>query len=129
MGKTYYVPRSVKGESRLLYIFTIKSFVTTVAFGLFGLLLWTIGSSIVSAIQRAAGITPGGGGLIPSLIFTAIFAAIGFGFGALKIPDIPIMGKFRKAGGENLTDITFRFITFRRKKKIYMYNLNRGGKK
>ncbi len=115
MGKTYYVPRSVKGESRLLYIFTIKSFVTTVAFGLIGALIWYLGSNI-------------GMGLVPGLIVTAIFAAIGFAFGALKIPDVPMMGKFRKAGGEYITDIAFRFITFRRKKKIYMYNLNRGGK-
>ena len=106
MGKTYYVPRSVKGESRLLYIFTMKSFVTTVAFGLIGALIW----------------------VIPGIIITAIFAALGFAFGALKIPDVPMMGKFRKAGGENLTDIAFRFLTFRRKKKIYIYNLNRGGK-
>ena len=80
----------------MLYIFTIKSFVTTVAFGLFGLLIWTIGSSIVSAIQRSAGITASGGGLIPSLIFIGVFAALGFGFGALKIPDMPFMGRFRK---------------------------------
>lgn len=115
MGRTYYVPRSVKGESRLLYIFTIKSFVTTVAFGLIGALIWYIGGQI-------------GMGLVPGLIITAIFAAIGFAFGALKIPDIPIMGRFRKAGGENLTDIAFRFLTFKRKKKLYIYNLHRGGK-
>ena len=36
MGKTYYVPRSVKGETRLLYIFTVKSFISTVAIGLVG---------------------------------------------------------------------------------------------
>lgn len=115
MGKTYYVPRSVKGESRLLYIFTIKSFVTTIAFGLVGALIWYIGNKF-------------GMGLLPGLIITVILGSLGFAFGALKIPDAPFMGKFRKAGGENLTDITFRFLTFRKKKKIYMYNLNRGGK-
>lgn len=115
MGRTYYVPRSVKGESRILYIFTIKSFVTTVAFGLIGALIWYLGSKA-------------GMGLVPGLVVTAIFGALGFAFGALKIPDIPIMGRFRKAGGENLTDIAFRFLTFKKKKKIYMYNLNRGGK-
>lgn len=115
MGKTYYVPRSVKGESRILYIFSIKSFITTVAFGLIGALIWYIGGQF-------------GMSLVPGLIVTAIFAALGFAFGALKIPDIPMMGKFRKAGGENLTDIAFRFLTFKRKKKIYIYNYNRGGK-
>ena len=115
MGKTYYVPRSVKGESRILYIFSIKSFITTVAFGLIGALICYIGGQF-------------GMSLLPGLIVTAIFAALGFAFGALKIPDIPMMGKFRKAGGENLTDIAFRFLTFKRKKKIYIYNYNRGGK-
>lgn len=115
MGRTYYVPRSVKGETRLLLIFSIKSFITTVAFGLIGALIWFIFGKF--------GMT-----LVPGLIITAIFAAIGFGFGTLKIPDIPIMGRLRKAGGENLTDIAFRFITFRGKKKIYIYNYNRGGK-
>ncbi len=115
MGKTYYVPRSVKGETRLLYIFSIKSFVTTVAIGLVGAGIWYLGSLF-------------GLGLVPGIIITVIFGAIGFGFGTLKIPDIPAMGKFRKAGGENLSDISFRFLTFGRKKKIYVYNLNRGGK-
>lgn len=115
MGKTYYVPRSVKGESRILYIFSIKSFVTTVAFGLIGAGIWYIGSKA-------------GMGLVPGLIVTIIFGALGFAFGTLKIPDVPFMGRFRKAGGENLTDIAFRFLIFGRKKKIYMYNINRGGK-
>ena len=29
MGGSYYVPRNVKGESRILYIFTLKSFAVT----------------------------------------------------------------------------------------------------
>lgn len=40
MGRSYYVPRSVKGETRLLVIFTIKSFITTVVVGLIGALIW-----------------------------------------------------------------------------------------
>lgn len=44
MGKTYYVPRSVKGETRLLYIFSVKSFIATVAFGLVGAGIWYVGS-------------------------------------------------------------------------------------
>lgn len=40
MGRAYFVPRSAKGESRILYIFTIKSFVVTLVFGLFGVLIY-----------------------------------------------------------------------------------------
>ena len=40
MGRTYSVPRNVKGESRFLYIFTVRSFVTTIASGFIGLLFY-----------------------------------------------------------------------------------------
>ena len=36
MGKSYFVPRKVKGESRILYIFSMKSFITTAIFGSIG---------------------------------------------------------------------------------------------
>lgn len=118
MGRSYYVPRSVKGETRLLVIFTIKSFITTVVVGLIGALIWYLGSNFL------------GMGLVPGLIVTFIFGAIGYVLGAAKIPDIPAMGALQKAGGENISDILFRLLTFKRKKKIYIYNLNRnkGGK-
>ena len=116
MGKTYYVPRSVKGETRLLYIFTIKSFIFTAAIGLIGGGIWFLGSSLFNMPP------------VPGIIITVFFGSMGYLIGTLKIPDIPIMVKFRKAGGENLSDIIFRFLTFKRKKKIYMYNINRGGK-
>ena len=40
MGGTYFVPRSVKGESRILLIFSVKSFIMTLFTGLFGVLIW-----------------------------------------------------------------------------------------
>ncbi len=89
---------------------------TTVVFGLVGAGIWFIGDSLL------------GMNMFVGLVVTAIFGGVGFLFGILKIPDAPIMGKFRKAGGEYLSDIIFRFIFFKNKKKIYMYNLNRGGK-
>ena len=116
MGNSYPVPRSVKGESRILVIFTLRSFVTTVAVGLIGAGIWYIGDNFF------------GMGLFTGLIITAIFAAVGYVVGALKIPDIPAMGNLRKAGGENVSDILLRFVMFKKKKKIYMYNINRGGK-
>ncbi len=116
MGKSYFVPRSAKGETRILYIFTVKSFITTIISGLIGAGLWYLFDKLFQIP------------MVPGLILTGIFGAIGFVIGAAKIPDSPIMGKFRKAGGETLLDIMIRFITFRKRKKIYIYNLNRGGK-
>lgn len=117
MGKSYFVPRSAKGESRILYVFTIKSFVFTVALGLIGALIWYIFYVVFGGFPLFAG-----------LIITGIFGGIGYVIGALKIPDSKFMGPFRKAGGEYLSDIILRAITFKRRKKIYLYNINRGGK-
>lgn len=113
MGNTYSVPRKVKGESRILMIFSVKS------------LLATIGGVIV--------------GILPALLFyslglnaiafvtVVICGALGFGLVTLKIPDSAIIGKFRKAGGEVVGDILFRTLTFNKRKKIYIYR--EGGKK
>lgn len=112
MGRTYSVPRNVKGETRLLYIFSIKSLLFTIGFGLFGIIFYFI--------FRLMNLN------LVGIVFVVIFAAIGFGVGSLVIPDSPLVGSLRKAGGEAVSDILFRLITFKRRKKIYLY---RGGNK
>ena len=114
MGGSYFVPRSVKGESRILFIFTVKSFILTIVFGLIGVLIWILGSKI-------------GLSLMGGLIAVIITGGIGYVIGAVNIPDAPVMGPLRKAGGENIFDILIRLILFRRKKKIYVYNHKREG--
>ena len=113
MGGSYYVPRSVKGETRLLYIFTVKSFATTIAFALVGVLLYFILSGFVNF------------GIIGTVIFVGLFGAIGYGLATITIPDAPIMGTLRKAGGENIGAMILRVLTFRKKKKMYIYNYKR----
>ena len=114
MGNSYFVPRSVKGESRILYIFTIKSFVYTLVAGAVGFVFFQL-VSIITGLS----------GIVPTIIFVGIFALIGYGIGALRIPDSPLMGKFRKAGGEELSNIIFRTITFNFRRKVYLYNYDR----
>ena len=63
--------------------------------------------------------------LVTMLFCIVPFGAIGYVVGAAKIPDSPFMGPLQKAGGENVSDILLRLITFRSKKKIYMYNIDR----
>lgn len=112
MGQTYGVPRSAKGESRILYIFTIKSLLgTLVALGI-GAIPWWLLSQI--------------GLKTPGLIVMLIFGALGYGIMTLKIPDAPAMGKLRKAGGEQVFDILLRTLTFSKRRKIYVYR--KGGK-
>ena len=103
MGGSYVVPRNVKGESRLLYIFTIKSFIATLAFGLSGLGIWFL-------IQTLAGFTSS---IFVTIAVVAVFAGIGYALATVKIPDIPMMGALRKAGGENIGAMLIRLVTFR----------------
>ncbi len=113
MGRSYYVPRNAKGEGRILYIFTIKSLLTTLACG-------GIAAIVVFMINSVLNLS------IFTIILSIVpFAAIGYGIGALKIPDVPIMGPLQKAGGENVMDILFRLATFGNKKRIYIYGMDR----
>ena len=107
MGKTYGVPRSAKGESRFLYVFTVRSLITTLIFAAVGLVLYFILSFI------------GLGGI--GMIGIVLFAGIGFAVGTLTIPDSPIVGNLRKAGGEKVSEILIRTATFSKRKKIYIY--------
>lgn len=113
MGRSYTVPRSAKGESRILYIFTIKSLAITLAFAAIGAVIYFILSSFMEV------------SLVIMILIIAPFAGIGFLIGATNIPDSPVMGPLRKAGGENVFDILVRLIMFRYKKKIYVYGIDR----
>lgn len=112
MGRTYTVPRSVKGESRILYVFTVTGLIFTIAFALVGFVIKTL----------LGGLLPGAAGWA----IVGIFAAIGFVIGSLKIPDSNVMGPLKKAGGEKIKDILFRSITFSKRKKIYIYRYEKG---
>jgi len=105
---TYYLPRNVKGEGRILFIFTTKSLIYSVIAAAFGLIFYFIFSIMNMAMVGIA--------------IVAIFALIGFIIGTVKMPEL---GKFefsKKTGGENLDDIIKRAITFKaRGRKVYIY--------
>ena len=67
MGNTYFVPRNVKGESRILYIFTMKSFIFTLVAGVIGVLVW-MGFKAITGIEN----------LVTMLVFIGVFAGILF---------------------------------------------------
>ena len=105
---TYNLPRNVKGEGRILFIFTGKSMIYTVVAGGLGLLF--------NFILSLMGLTMVG------LIVILCFALIGFLIGTLKVPNTEKFEFSRKTGGENLDDIIKRAIKFKTKgKKIYIY--------
>lgn len=104
---TYYIPRNVKGETRILIIFSIKSLITTLIGALIGLVFYFILSSMELG---TAGI-----------IVLVIFAVIGYGIGAINIPTIVGIPFTKKIGGEPLSEIILRYIKFKKTKKVYTY--------
>lgn len=112
---TYNLPRNVKGEGRILFIFSAKSLITTLIGGIIGLPFYFI--------FRIIGFTMIG------LTITLIFAIIGYVIGMFKIPDNNGLEITRKTGGENVDDVIKRYLVFKKnKKKFYVYtkeeNLN-----
>ena len=108
---TYPIPRNYRGESRILYIFTMKSLITTAIGAMVG--------SIFFLLFKAFGMTLVG-------IITAFFALIGFAVGAIKIPTIVAFPITKKIGGEPIGEIILRYIKFKKNRKMYVY---KGGKK
>jgi len=104
---TYYIPRNYKGETRILYIFTVKSLITTaVGAGIGSVFLFIL----TSMNLQTAG-----------LIVMAFFALMGFLFGAVKIPTIVGIPITKKIGGEPLTEIFSRYIKYRQSRSVYTY--------
>lgn len=105
---TYNLPRNVKGENRILFIFSTKSLIYTVIAAGIGLIFYFI--------FKLFNMTMVG------IIIVALFALLGFGIGTLKVPEIAKFEFSKKTGGENIDDIIKRAIKFKSKgKKIYVY--------
>ncbi len=104
---SYYIPRNLRGETRLLYIFTVKSLITTVA----GALIGTVFLFIFSLLNMS----------VVGIIITVLFALVGYGVGAIKIPTLAGIPITKKIGGEPLSEIIIRWIKFNKNKKMYVY--------
>ncbi len=105
----YQIPRNVKGEGRILYIFSTKAIIYTAVGGGIGLIFWWI--------FKAINLKPVG---IALLILCAL---IGFVIATFKIPNSVVFEITRKTGGENIDDVIMRWLKFKfkNKKKIYIY--------
>ncbi len=105
----YQIPRNVKGEGRILFIFSTKALIYTGIGGGIGLVFWWILDMM-------------GAGVV-GIALIILFALIGFGLGTLKVPNSVAFEITRKTGGENLDDVIMRWLKFKmtNKKKIYIY--------
>lgn len=104
---TYYIPRNYRGESRILYIFTIKSLITTAVGAMIGSMFWLT--------FKAFGMQTVG------VVIMAVFALIGYAIGALKIPTIVAFPITKKIGGEPIGEIILRYMKFKKNRKMYIY--------
>ena len=104
---TYYIPRNYRGESRILYIFTVKSLITTAVGAMIGALFFLV--------FRAMNLTMVG------IVIMGVFAFIGFAVGALKIPTIVYIPITKRIGGEPIGEIIIRYIKFKKNRKMYTY--------
>lgn len=104
---TYYIPRNYRGESRILYIFTIKSLITTAVGAGIGALFFGLFSMMNLKMV--------------GIILMAFFALIGFAVGALKIPTIVAFPITKRIGGEPIGEIILRYMKFKKNRKMYVY--------
>ena len=105
---TYNVPRNVKGEGRILFIFSTKSLIYTCVGAGIGLIFYFIFKMVNLNIV--------------GIVITLIFALLGYAIGMFKIPDTNGMEITRKTGGENIDEIIKRYIKFKKdKRKLYVY--------
>ena len=104
---SYYIPRNLRGETRLLYIFTVKSLITTVA----GALIGSVFLFIFSIVNLK----------VVGIVIMAIFGLTGYVIGTVKIPTLSGIPITKKIGGEPLSEIILRWIKFNKNKKIYVY--------
>ena len=106
---SYMIPRDTKGEGRILMIFTKKSFLWTLACAAAGLV-------IIYPIFIILGLS------FIGLLVVLLFGLIGFIIGSVKMPNSQNFEILRKTGGEDIDEILFRLLKFKKGgKKIYLY--------
>lgn len=105
---TYNLPRNVKGEGRILFVFSTKALIYTGIGGLAGGIFY-----LLFSLFNLAWI---------GLIFVGIFGLIGFCIGTFRVPSMTRFEVTRKTGGESIDEIIRRYVKFRMKKnKYYTY--------
>lgn len=105
---SYNIPRNVKGEGRILYVFSYKA----VAYTGVGILIGLIFYSLFSLLGLD----------VIGYIFVGIFAFIGFGAATFKLPNVTFLKGAKLAAGEQIDEVIKRAIKFKmNKKKYYIY--------
>lgn len=109
---SYYIPSNkIKGEGRILYIFTGRSLIATAIGFLIGLVFYFIFSLI--GLKNVG------------IVLMVLFAVIGYCIVTIKIPANGNTKLEKNVGGETLFQIIIEYIKFKKGKKIYSYAIDR----
>lgn len=105
---TYNLPRNVKGEGRILFIFSTKALIYTLIGAVVGLPFYLIFKSLDM--------------ILIGLLMVVFFGLIGFIVATFKVPNSNAFQFTKSAGGENIDEVIKRYIKFRMaKNKVYVY--------
>lgn len=106
---TYNLPRNVKGEGRILFVFSTKALIYSTIGAVVGLPIYFIFSILKMNFV--------------GIIAILLLALIGFIIGSFKVPEISAIETTKKIGGENIDDIIKIAIKFKMQhNKIYVYD-------
>ena len=104
---TYNIPRNVKGEGRILFIFSTKALIYTAIGAGIGFAIYFILSLIKMDFL--------------GYIFIVLFGLIGFAIATFKMPNSNAFAITRDTGGENIDDVIMRYAKFKmNKNRIYV---------
>ena len=106
---TYNLPRNVKGDGRILFIFTPKSLLCAIIGVAIGLIFYFIFALINLNIV--------------GIVIVALFALIGYALTMFKVPNVGISKTTKLIAGESIDEIIRRAFKFKRKgNKLYVYD-------
>jgi hypothetical protein len=105
---THIIPRSnVKGQDRLFIFFSVQGLVGTLIGCVIGVPFYSIVRSVFNS-------------LVGGLIVLAVFGAIGFVIGQVKVPDNNGNPLFKKLGGLYVREAILAYFKFKSNKKKYV---------
>lgn len=112
MQRSYYIPSNkLKGENRILYIFTGKSLIYTLIGAVIGIIFYFLFSLL--------------GSKIAGIVILIILSLIGYGIGTIKMPTSGNTKLVKNVGGDSIDEIIFHYIMFKKNKKVYSYAVPR----
>ena len=106
---TYNLPRNVKGEGRILFVFSTKALIYSTIGAAVGLPVYLIFSILNLNIV--------------GIIAILLFALIGFAIATFKVSEISSIQATKKVSGEDIDEVIKRYIKFKSQhNKIYVYD-------